>query len=197
VADGVYPAIGLSRRDPQIGDPVHILGFPGVVLSHELLNQSSTLDASATNGTVSGIKFDAIGQELVQTDASASHGNSGGPGVNNDAELVGVMVAVTLSPSGGSIVQGFNFLIPAKDVAKFLDGTEVTKPGDSKFNPVWGGRHRALPRRPLQGGRRQARRREQAGAEPGRRQAHPRRGQPDGEESAAPALPVGVGRPSA
>jgi S1-C subfamily serine protease/rhodanese-related sulfurtransferase len=137
VADGVYPAIGLSRRDPQIGDPVHILGFPGVVLSHELLNQSSTLDASATNGTVSGIKFDAIGQELVQTDASASHGNSGGPGVNNDAELVGVMVAVTLSPSGGSIVQGFNFLIPAKDVAKFLDGTEVTKPGDSKFNPVW------------------------------------------------------------
>jgi len=151
VADGVYPAIGLSRRDPQIGDPVHILGFPGVVLSHELLNQSSTLDASATNGTVSGIKFDAIGQELVQTDASASHGNSGGPGVNNDAELVGVMVAVTLSPSGGSIVQGFNFLIPAKDVAKFLEGTEVTKPGDSKFNPVWaagielflGGRYKA------------------------------------------------------
>jgi S1-C subfamily serine protease/rhodanese-related sulfurtransferase len=151
VADGVYPAIGLSRRDPQIGDPVHILGFPGVVLSHELLNQSSTLDASATNGTVSGIKFDAIGQELVQTDASASHGNSGGPGVNNDAELVGVMVAVTLSPSGGSIVQGFNFLIPAKDVAKFLEGTEVTRPGDSKFNPVWaagielffGGRYKA------------------------------------------------------
>jgi rhodanese-related sulfurtransferase len=151
VADGVYPAIGLSRRDPQIGDPVHILGFPGVVLSHELLNQSSTLDASATNGTVSGIKFDAIGQELVQTDASASHGNSGGPGVNNDAELVGVMVAVTLSPSGGAIVQGFNFLIPAKDVAKFLESTEVTKPGDSKFNPVWAagielffdGRHKA------------------------------------------------------
>jgi S1-C subfamily serine protease/rhodanese-related sulfurtransferase len=151
VADGVYPAIGLSRRDPQIGDPVHILGFPGVVLSHELLNQSSTLDASATNGTVSGIKFDAIGQELVQTDASASHGNSGGPGVNNEAELVGVMVAVTLSPSGGAIVQGFNFLIPAKDVAKFLEGTEVTKPGDSKFNPVWaagielflGGRYKA------------------------------------------------------
>jgi S1-C subfamily serine protease/rhodanese-related sulfurtransferase len=151
VADGIYPAIGLSRRDPQIGDPVHILGFPGVVLSHELLNQRSTLDASATNGTVSGIKFDAIGQELVQTDASASHGNSGGPGVNNDAELVGVMVAVTLSPSGGSIVQGFNFLIPAKDVAKFLEGTEVSKPGDSKFNPVWaagielffGGRYKA------------------------------------------------------
>ena len=136
VADGLYPAIGLSRRDPQIGDPVHIFGFPGVVLTHELLNRSA-LEASVTNGAVSGINKDAIGQDLVQTDASASHGNSGGPGVNNDAELVGVMVAVTLSPSGGSIVQGFNFLIPAKDVAKFLEGTEVTRPGESKFNPVW------------------------------------------------------------
>jgi rhodanese-related sulfurtransferase len=136
VADGLYPAIGLSRRDPQIGDPVHILGFPGVVLTHELLNRSA-LEATVTNGAVSGINKDAIGQDLVQTDASASHGNSGGPGVNNEAELVGVMVAVTLSPSGGSIVQGFNFLIPAKDVARFLEGTEVTKPGESKFNPVW------------------------------------------------------------
>jgi S1-C subfamily serine protease/rhodanese-related sulfurtransferase len=136
VTDGLYPAIGLSQRDPQIGDPVHILGFPGVVLTHELLNRSA-LEASVTNGAVSGINKDAIGQDLVQTDASASHGNSGGPGVNNDAELVGVMVAVTLSPSGGSIVQGFNFLIPAKDVAKFLEGSEVTRPGESKFNPVW------------------------------------------------------------
>jgi len=136
VPDGDYPAIGLSRRDPQIGDPVHVLGFPGVVNTHELLNQSSTLEASVTNGAVSGIKQDAIGQDFVQTDASAAHGNSGGPGIGDDAGVVGVMVAVTLSPSGGAIVQGFNFLIPAKDVARFLQGTEV-KPGDSKFNPVW------------------------------------------------------------
>src|SRR5437870_2950603 len=137
VKDGVYPAIALSRRDVQIGDPVHILGFPGVVLEHELLNQSATLEASVTNGAVSGVKQDAIGQDFVQTDASAAHGNSGGPGIGDDAGVVGVMVAVTLSPSGGAIVQGFNFLIPAKDVARFLQGTEVTNPGNSKFNPVW------------------------------------------------------------
>src|SRR5438552_5080664 len=137
VPDGLYPAIGLSKRDPQIGDPVHILGFPGVLLAHELLNQSSTLEASVTNGAVSGIKQDQIGQDLVQTDASAAHGNSGGPGIGEDAALVGVMVAVTLSASGGAIVQGFNFLIPARDVTTFLQGTEVTKPGESTFNPVW------------------------------------------------------------
>jgi S1-C subfamily serine protease/rhodanese-related sulfurtransferase len=136
VKDGVYPAITLSSRDAQIGDPVHILGFPGVVLSHELLNESAAREASVTNGTVSGLKMDAIGQDLVQTDAPASHGNSGGPAVGDDAELIGVMDFVSLSSGGGAQVQGFNFLIPARDANTFLQGTAV-RPGESKFNPVW------------------------------------------------------------
>ena len=136
VQDGVYPAIALTTREVQIGDPVHILGFPGVVLSHELLNRSVTLDASTTNGFVSGFKMDVINQDLIQTDAPAAHGNSGGPAITDDATLVGVMQFVSLSASGAD-VQGFNFLIPARDVGKFLQGTPVTKPGDSKFNPIW------------------------------------------------------------
>lgn len=137
VPDGTYPAIGLAARAAKIGDGVHILGFPGVVLSHELLNQSATLEASVTNGAVSGFKQDAIGQDVVQTDAPAAHGNSGGPAIGDDSNLVGVMTFVSLSPSGGAIVQGFNFLIPAKDVRAFLQGTPVANPGESKFNPVW------------------------------------------------------------
>jgi len=136
VKEGIYPAIGLTMREVQIGDPVHILGFPGVVMSHELLNQNVTLEASATNGAVSGFKMDVINQDLIQTDAPAAHGNSGGPAITDDATLVGVMQFVSLSASGAN-VQGFNFLIPARDVGRFLRGTEVTKPGESKFNPVW------------------------------------------------------------
>jgi S1-C subfamily serine protease/rhodanese-related sulfurtransferase len=136
VPEGVYPAISISTRDAQLGDAVFILGFPGVVLSHELLNQSATMQASATNGVVSGFKQDVIGQDIVQTDAPVAHGNSGGPAVGADAKLVGVTWSVTLS-ARGDIVQGFNFLIPARDVLKFLQGTEVTKPGESPFNAVW------------------------------------------------------------
>jgi hypothetical protein len=136
VKDDVYPAIRLSDREAQIGDPVHIIGFPGVVLSHELLNKSATLEASVTNGAVSGFKQDSIGQDIVQTDAAAAHGNSGGPAVGDDAALLGVMTFTTLTPSGGAIVQGFNFLIPARDVKKFLAGTPVM-PGQSKFNDAW------------------------------------------------------------
>ena len=145
IKDGDYPAISISTREIQIGDPVRILGFPGVVLSHELLNQSVTIDASATNGSVSGYQKDLIGQALVQTDAPAAHGNSGGPAIGDDAKLVGVVWSVSIS-STGAVVQGFNFLIPARDVATFLQGT-VTKPGDSKFNPVWGAGIEALSAR--------------------------------------------------
>ena len=42
----------------KIGDRIHILGFPGVVLSHELLNASAKAEASVTNGAVSGFKQD-------------------------------------------------------------------------------------------------------------------------------------------
>jgi S1-C subfamily serine protease/rhodanese-related sulfurtransferase len=138
VKEGVYPAIELSDRDAKIGDPVHIIGFPGVVLSHELLDKSATLEASVTNGAVSGYKHDAIGQDMIQTDAAAAHGNSGGPAVGDDARLLGVMMATTVSPLGGAIVQGFNFLIPARDVRKFIAGTPV-KPGESRFNDAWRG----------------------------------------------------------
>src|SRR5262249_27740237 len=137
VADGIYPALSVGSRDVNIGDPVHILGFPGVVLSHELLNQSVTLEASVTNGAISGFKQDAIGQDVLQTDAPAAHGNSGGPAIGDDSALVGVMTFVSLSPSGGAIVQGFNFLIPARDVLKFLGDTPVTKIGESPFNVAW------------------------------------------------------------
>ncbi|MFQ5898325.1 MAG: trypsin-like peptidase domain-containing protein [Candidatus Methylomirabilia bacterium] len=137
VEDGVYPALGLVEDDAKIGDPVHILGFPGVVLTHELLNRSAALEASVTNGAVSGLKQDAIGQEVIQTDAPAAPGNSGGPAIGQGGEVVGVLTFVSLSPAGGSLVQGFNFLIPARDVREFLQGTEVTEPGQSRFHAVW------------------------------------------------------------
>jgi S1-C subfamily serine protease/rhodanese-related sulfurtransferase len=137
VKEGSYPALTPSTRDTKIGDPVHVLGFPGVVLSHELLNQRGALEASVTNGAVSGFKQDAIGQDVIQTDAPAAHGNSGGPAITDDASVVGVMTFVSLSASGGTIVQGFNFLIPAKDVRTFLQDTPVQRPGQSDFNPLW------------------------------------------------------------
>src|SRR5262245_4600717 len=134
-----YPMLPLAdSRAAQIGDPLHILGFPGVVLSHELLNASASMEASVTVGAVSGFKQDKAGHPLIQTDASAAWGNSGGPAVDNRGAVVGVLTFVSLAPGPeGSIVQGFNFIIPSQVVKDFVKDTAVTFDTMGKFDPVW------------------------------------------------------------
>src|SRR2546429_680546 len=108
-----------SVHGAAVGDRLHIIGFPGVVLSHELLNSSAKMEASVTGGAVSGFKQDRADQLVIQTDASAAWGNSGGPAVNDAGAVVGVLTFVTLSSDAQSnIVQGFNFIIPSAAVVK-------------------------------------------------------------------------------
>lgn len=139
VPEGNYPVLPLAdTTDVQIGDPIRILGFPGVVLSHELLNESASLDASVTTGAVSGLKQDKANHPFIQTDAPAAWGNSGGPAINARGELIGVLTFVSLAPGAeGSIVQGFNFAIPARTVKNFVADTPVKINQQGTFNQVW------------------------------------------------------------
>ena len=134
-----FPVLSLAdSRAAQIGDPVHIIGFPGVVLSHELLNQSATVAASVTSGAISGFKQDRNNNPLIQTDAPAAWGNSGGPTVNDRGQVVGVLTFVSLAPGpDGSIVQGFNFVIPSQVVTDFVRGTPVRLNAGGRFNDAW------------------------------------------------------------
>jgi S1-C subfamily serine protease len=134
-----YPVLPLADpRSARIGDPVHILGFPGVVLSHELLNASATVEATVTNGAVSGFKEDVAGQPIIQTDAPAAWGNSGGPAVDAKGRVLGVLTFVSVAPGPeGSLVQGFNFIIPSQAVRDFVQGTSVNLDGRSLFNDLW------------------------------------------------------------
>jgi hypothetical protein len=134
-----YPTLPLAGGPPvQIGDPLHILGFPGVVLSHELLNQSASVEASVTNGAISGFKEDVANQPVIQTDAPAAWGNSGGPAVTSKGEVLGVLTFVTVGEGDrAGIVQGFNFVIPSSAVRDFLKGTEVPLDEPSRFNAAW------------------------------------------------------------
>lgn len=135
-----FPVLSLpDSKMAQIGDPIHIIGFPGVVLSHELLNnQSAMVEASVTNGAVSGFKPDRNNNQVIQTDAPAAWGNSGGPAVDDRGSVVGILTFVSLAPGPeGSIVQGFNFVIPAQAVTDFVRGTPAKVNGSNKFNDTW------------------------------------------------------------
>lgn len=136
LAPGVYPSLALGAEMPRIGEPVHIIGFPGVVLGHELLSKQAAVEATVTTGAVSSFKTDVIGQDVIQTDASAAHGNSGGPAVSTAGAVLGVLTFVSLGREG-DVVQGFNFLVPVRDVRKFLEGTDAAKPVASAFDTAW------------------------------------------------------------
>ena len=119
----------------KIGDKLSIIGFPGVVMSHELLSASAKAQASVTQGAVSGFKQDRANQPVIQTDAAAEAGISGGPAVNASGAVVGVMTFVTQGDGGA--VQGFNFVIPSAAVRDFVSGTTVALDETSRFNVAW------------------------------------------------------------
>jgi putative serine protease PepD len=79
----------------RIGDPIAILGFPG------LGGDTPTF----TRGTVSGFLPDnSIHQDFgwIKTDAEVNRGNSGGMAINANGELIGVptMAAVDTEVTG-------------------------------------------------------------------------------------------------
>jgi hypothetical protein len=127
-------ALGDSAR-LKIGDKLSVIGFPGVVMSHELLNASAKVQASVTHGAVSGFKQDRTNQPVIQTDAAAEAGTSGGPVVDAAGLVIGVMTAVTQGEGG--TVQGFNFVIPVAGLRDFLGGTTVALDEPSRFNIAW------------------------------------------------------------
>src|SRR5499427_1796822 len=133
------PALTLGdSSNAKIGDRVHILGFPDVVLSHELLNASAKVEASVTNGAISGMKQDRANQPLLQVDAPAAGGNSGGPAVGSSGEVLGVLTFVSLDADNrGAIVQGFNFVIPSAAIREFVKDTDVKLDEVSRFNAAW------------------------------------------------------------
>ena len=140
-ADMPMLALGDSAR-LKIGDRLSVIGFPAVVMSHELLNASAKVQASVTHGAVSGFKQDRANQPVIQTDAAAEAGTSGGPVVNAAGLVIGVMTAVTQGEGG--TVQGFNFIIPVAALRDFLGGTTVALDEVSRFNVAWNAGLRAF-----------------------------------------------------
>lgn len=119
-----------SQADLAQGDQVNVLGFP----TNELTDFSPT-PLQSTTGTVSVVKeslqsrSDAGGDpdlrhypNLIQTDAAINHGNSGGPLVDGNGNLVGINSLTTLETQG----QGF-----AIGVDLFREQAPTLEQGDS------------------------------------------------------------------
>ncbi len=111
--------IGDSSRS-QVEDSIVVLGYPGVADFEGLLDEKSQLEASVTDGAISSLKRAANGEPILQISAPITHGNSGGPAVDQHGTVIGL---ATFGNQGE--VQGFNFLVASATLMELVKGAQL------------------------------------------------------------------------
>lgn len=109
--DDLKPATLRSTRDLRPGDEVLAVGFPFAI------------GPTASAGVVSGLGREFRSPEgkrvltnLIQFDAMANPGSSGGPLVTMDGEVVGIVTAI-LNPTEQRVFVGIGFAVPIENAA--------------------------------------------------------------------------------
>jgi S1-C subfamily serine protease len=109
--DGVAAATLRSTGDLQPGDEVVAVGFP------------YGIGPSVSAGVISGLGREFRSQQgkrtltnLIQFDAAANPGNSGGPLVTMEGEVVGIVTAI-LNPGRERTFIGIGFAVPIENAA--------------------------------------------------------------------------------
>ena len=119
------------------GQPLVIIGYPGVVVWHDFLSPRSRAEATVTFGRISSFKLDVNDRAIVQTDAPITWGNSGGPVFDLDGDVIGIATFISTSLQGDQAIQGFNFLIPVDTIQAMARQIGLTPKADSLFMTEW------------------------------------------------------------
>ncbi|WP_418953515.1 S1C family serine protease [Zeimonas sediminis] len=111
IPDDLKPATMTSTRDLAVGAHVVAVGFP------------FGIGPTVTAGVVSGLRREFRSPEgkrlltnLIQFDAAANPGNSGGPLVTADGEVVGIVTAI-MNPTEQRVFVGIGFAVPIETAA--------------------------------------------------------------------------------
>ena len=111
IPDDLFAATMRSTADLALGDQVVAVGFP------------FGIGPSVTAGVVSGLRREFRSPEgkrvltnLIQFDAAVNPGNSGGPLVTLDGEVVGIVTGI-LNPTDQRFFVGIGFAVPIENAA--------------------------------------------------------------------------------
>ena len=122
----IYPTIRMGDdQSMRVGDQIYVLGYPAVATFHPLISEESISEASLTRGLVSAKKNMKDGWEVLQIDAAITHGNSGGPVMNDQGEVIGLATFGSIDEQRQQEVQGMNFIVPATIVTEFIKKAKI------------------------------------------------------------------------
>jgi serine protease DegQ len=113
--DDLKPATLATTGGLNPGDTVVAVGFP------------FGIGPSVSAGVIAGLKREFVDPDrkdegghltnLIQFDAAVNPGNSGGPLINRDGEVVGIVTAI-YNPTGQHVYAGMSFAVPIENAAK-------------------------------------------------------------------------------
>lgn len=121
--EGAAPLVFADEERVSAGQWVFALGYPGDadLFMNDLAYHYE--DSTITSGIISAVKRGALNDDkrttLLQTDASVNPGNSGGPLLNREAQIVGINTYTILSASG------IHAAVSAMHAMEFLDAHAV------------------------------------------------------------------------
>jgi len=114
------PSLLIADSDEvKVGDQVYAFGYPGVATFHPMLSSNTLLVPSVTQGIVSAKKLTIKDIAAIQHSAPTTHGNSGGPLVDEQGRVVGVNNMGSVSEVGLEVA-GFNFAVASNVLRDFL-----------------------------------------------------------------------------
>lgn len=106
----------LGTDEVALGSDIFTIGFP--------MPDLQGFSPKMTKGVISSLKGLRDDEKQYQIDAAIQPGNSGGPVVNNNGELVGVVVARLrdqyVAETKGTLPQNVNYAIKKKHVINFI-----------------------------------------------------------------------------
>ena len=116
--DDVFP---VAIDDANLLDDVYVAGFP--------FGKDVSSSVKVTKGVVSALTGIANNYSNIQIDAALQPGNSGGPIINNEGNVVGVAVAKLdykiILENYDTIPEGTNFGIKSSTVQQFIKANNV------------------------------------------------------------------------
>jgi len=116
IPDDLKPATLVASSTLTVGDEVIAVGNP-----FALLNSASAGVVSGKGRSFASKETGATLTDLIQFDAAVNPGNSGGPLLNRNGEVVGIVTAL-LNPTSQEVFIGIGFAIPIETAAGMFGG---------------------------------------------------------------------------